>query len=93
VRVVWSWKSRADLARIHEFNAEWSDSWASRVDARLFDRADALGTTPFIGRPADAHGKRFLSVPDIQYVILYEVAADQVTILRVHSTRESRDEE
>lgn len=40
-----------------------------------------------------AFGLRALSVPDIQYVILYRVEADQVTILGVDSTRENRDYE
>ena len=91
MRVVWSHGARADLARIHEFNSAWSELWATRVDARLLERASALGRTPFMGRRADNQDKRFLSVPDIQYIILYEVAAEQVTILRVHSTREDRD--
>ncbi len=89
MKVEWSKEARADLARILTFNIDRSDQWAERVDSRLRQRAEALGQSPLMGRRI-AFALPALSVPDIQYVILYRVAAEQVTILGVASTREKR---
>ena len=80
--------ARADLARIYAFNAERSTNWAERVEGRLLQRAEALTTSPHVGRPTTEPGVRRLSVPDIQYVIDYRVAGGSVRILRIYSTRE-----
>jgi plasmid stabilization system protein ParE len=90
VRLLWSEEAQADLARIFEFNLGWSSTWAMRVDARLVERGKALARLPFLGRPAGEKDLRRLSVPDIQYVIFYRVAEDQVIIAHIYSTRENR---
>ena len=36
--------------------------------------------------------RRKLSIPDIQYVVIYTVAEDYINILRVWHTRENREE-
>jgi plasmid stabilization system protein ParE len=90
VKVLWSDEAQADLARIFDFNLSWSETWAMRVDARLVERGEALGSSPFMGRPADEKDLRRLSVPDIQYVIFYRVTQDQVNIAHIYSTRDNR---
>ncbi len=88
MKVVWATAARADLARILAFNLEKSEHWAARVDGRLRQRAVALSQTPFIGRRIGP-ALRALSIPDIQYVMIYRVVGEQVTIVRVRSTREN----
>jgi plasmid stabilization system protein ParE len=90
VKVEWAEDGRAHLARIFEFNIGRSEAWAETVERRLRERAHALSLTSFIGRPVPKSTLRALSIPDIQYVIIYRVGREQVTILRVHSTRENR---
>ena len=90
MKVEWSEAARADLARIFDFNLQRSDAWAQRVDARLVERAGALGRTPLMGRSVSAGRLRLLSIPDIQYVLSYRIDKERVTIIRVHSTREHR---
>jgi plasmid stabilization system protein ParE len=81
-------EARADLARIFDFNHERDEAYAERVNARLLARGKALARTPFMGRPLGTFGLRQLSVPDIQYVLVYGVDHGDVLIFRVHSTRE-----
>jgi len=88
VAVRWLTEARADLVRIFEFNHERNEAYAARVNARLLARGQALGSAPFMGPPLGTLGLRKLSVPDIQYVIVYGVDHADVVIFRVHSTRE-----
>jgi plasmid stabilization system protein ParE len=90
VKVLWSEEAQADLARVFDFNLRFSETWAMRVDARLAERAEALGRSPFMGPAADVKDLRRLSVPDIQYVIFYRVTQDQVSIAHIYHTRENR---
>lgn len=88
--VIWSQTARADLARIFEFNAARSENWAARVDARLIARAEALAHASSGGRSLGS-GFRSASVSDIQYVIVYQLENELVTITSIYSTRENRD--
>ena len=86
------WREEAldDLDRIFEFNLERSESLATKVERRLIERAQALAITPRLGRALQDAGAFRLSVTDIQYVIDYELAEDQVLIVRIRSTREDQ---
>ena len=86
--VIWSAGSRADLRRIFAFNEDRSLGWALRVDERIWERGISLGQFPDAGRPVKGVNQRKLSIPDIQYVITYRIVDDQVTIIRIESTRE-----
>lgn len=88
--VIWTEPASADLQRIFEFNLVRSFEWAERVDSRLRERGNGLSDFPFSGRPVGAPHLRALSLPDVQYVIDYRLDGDEVTVLRVQSTREIR---
>ncbi len=90
MRLVIKAEAEDDLARIHEFNLERSESWADKVEQRLLDRAEALLGAPWVGRAISKAGLRRLSVTDIQYVIDYRVLDDAVEVARFQSTREIR---
>jgi plasmid stabilization system protein ParE len=79
-----------DLARIYEFNIDRSASWADKVEGTLLERAHGLGATPHAGRLITRAGTRRLSVPDIQYVIDYQLRETMIEVLRFQHTREIR---
>lgn len=87
----WSASALADLDRIASFNEEFSQTWARRVHHRITQRCASLTSLPFQGSPADG-SMRKLSIPDVQYVVLYEPTDDNVTIHRVWSTRQNREQ-
>jgi len=89
--VAWSPDARADLARIFDFNLAFSVERAEFVDTRLVARAEALEAAPLVGRPTRIENVREASLTDIQYVPRYLVENEQVTVLRVRSTRERAD--
>ena len=90
MKLKWRSEALADLQRIFAFNAEKSESFAMRVERRLLERAQAIATTPQLGRPTDREGIMRLSVTDIQYVIDYRRFEDRVSIVRIRHTREIR---
>ncbi len=87
----WTPEAIDDLDRIDLFNRQRSDSWAERVERRIFARARGLAAAPFQGRAADTNGVRLLSIPDIQYIITYRIEDSAVWIVRVHYAREDRE--
>lgn len=89
MRVRWSSGALADLERIEAFNLTRSEAWAARVETRLLSRSQALALTPNMGRPVVGN-LRELSVPDVQYVLVYRMQPDEVEIVSAHSTREDR---
>lgn len=64
--------------------------YADAVEARLLRRAEALLSHSGMGRPVGEKPVRELSVPDIQYVIVYQPAGDDILIVRIWSTAEDR---
>ena len=90
MRLEFKSEAEEDLARIFEFNSQRSERLAHRVEDRILNRCEALPRTPYVGRPHQDPGVRRLSVPDIQYVIDYELADDLVVIMRIRHTREIR---
>ena len=90
MRLKWRREALDDLQRIFSFNAAKSEPFAVRVERRLLDRAEALVTTPQLGRPTDRAEIMQLSVTDIQYVIDYRRFEDRVSIVRIRISREIR---
>ena len=90
MRLRWRREALDDLQRIFSFNVEKSEAFAVRVERRLLERAQALATTPGLGRPTDRRGVMRLSITDIQYVMDYRPSEDRVSIVRIRSTREIR---
>ncbi|HYW15651.1 MAG TPA: type II toxin-antitoxin system RelE/ParE family toxin [Allosphingosinicella sp.] len=90
MKLKWRREALHDLQRIYSFNAGKSESFAMRVERRLLERAQAIATTPQLGRLTDREGLMRLSVTDIQYVIDYRPFDDRVSIVRIRSTREIR---
>ena len=72
------------------FLAERNVDHANRVEARIKDRANSLRRFPFLGRLDIRTGSRFLSIPDIQYLIDYCIDEDEVRILQIWSTKQDR---
>jgi plasmid stabilization system protein ParE len=90
LRLRWTTGALADLENHWQFLAERSVDHADRVEARINDRADTLKRFPYLGRLDKRTGTRFLSIPDIQFLIDYHIDDDEVRILQVWSTRQGR---
>jgi plasmid stabilization system protein ParE len=63
---------------------------ASRLVARLTERARELAHHPFAGRKTDEPDIRVLIAPRLRYFIFYTVAADEIRITHIRHTSRRR---
>lgn len=88
MRVNWSSKAKSDITGIVEYiAADNPDAAANLADAIVY-RAESLGFMPLMGRAGRVSGTREI-VAHPNYIIVYRVGDDAVTILRVlHGRRQ-----
>jgi toxin ParE1/3/4 len=79
-----------DLQQIYEYISKDNPSAASRVVARLIDRAMALGSAPYQGREADEPDARVIVVPRFRYFIFYMIENNEVIITHIRHTSRRR---
>jgi toxin ParE1/3/4 len=90
MRVRFTRPAEADLQQIHAYVSKDNPPEASRLVARLIERARALGETPYKGRAADEPNARVIVVPQLRYFIFYTVAGDEVHITHIRHTSRRR---
>jgi toxin ParE1/3/4 len=82
--------ARADLQQIYTYLSKDNPRAASRVVARLVERARSLADTPYEGRETDEPNARVIVVPQLRYFIFYTVDADEVHITHIRHTSRRR---
>ena len=82
--------AQADLERIFTYVSQDNPSEASRLIARLMERAWSLGETSYAGRETDEPNARALVVPRLWYFIFYTIAGDEVHITHIRHTSRRR---
>ena len=92
MKLIWSRRGLADKDAIWNFLAERSVSYADRVERRIEGRARSLAAVSEQGRPIPGTPIRLLSIPDIQYVIRYQVDDDAIRITGIFSTARGETE-
>ena len=82
--------AQADLRRIHGYVSKENPTEASRLVARLIERARTLIDSPYDGRETDEPDARVIVVPDVRYFIFYACADDEVLITHIRHTSRRR---
>jgi toxin ParE1/3/4 len=86
--LVWSEAARAELKQIIAYIAERNSHAASELGDRIEACAESLTNHPFMYRIGRAKGTRE-AVVHPNYIVIYEVGVDSVTIRSViHSRRQ-----
>ena len=91
MRLRWTTRAYSDLTRLHAFLEPVNERAAARAVQALVSAAARLPSHPRIGRRLaqyQPHEVRRTLVG--QYELRYEIAGDEITILRIWHTRESR---
>jgi toxin ParE1/3/4 len=92
VKVLWTDAAVAQLAAIHDYVAQTSPEYASRIIDRLTKRSIQLSTFPFSGRVLPEYELREVrEVVEGSYRIIYLIKEDEdkIEVLAViHSSRE-----
>ena len=82
VKLVWTRLASADRKEIREYIARDNPSAALAIDELFSEKANRLVDHPGLGRPGRVAGVSEL-VAHQNYVLIYDIAADLVRILRV----------
>jgi toxin ParE1/3/4 len=90
MRVRFTRAAQRDLARIHAYVSKDSPDIASRLVARLVERARQLADSPFEGRETDEPNARVIIAPRLRYFIFYIVTANEVHITHIRHTSRQR---
>ncbi len=90
MRIRFTRPAQADLQRIYDYVSKDNPAEASRLIARLIERARSLGETPGEGRATDEPNARVIVVPRLRYFIFYTVEGDEVQITHIRHTSRRR---
>jgi plasmid stabilization system protein ParE len=86
--VVWTSLAREQLADLHEYIAESSESAADQQVAILLYATNNLSGFPEMGRPGRRRGTRELVVSGTPYIVAYRIRPTVIEILAViHGAR------
>lgn len=92
MKVRWTGKAAADLARLHEFLRPVAPEAAARIVLRLTQAPDRLLEYPRLGKKIEAYEPRevrSLRVGD--YELRYEIDGGTILIVRLFHCREGRE--
>jgi plasmid stabilization system protein ParE len=88
MRVVLAKRALGDLTNAIYFIAQDDPVAAERMAARIRGAAALLAEFPNLGQPISDHGRRVFSVTGTPFRLIYRVAADRLTVLRIwHGAR------
>lgn len=73
----------SDLQAIRSYIGGGDEHAAARVAKALIEVINGLETLPSRGRPGRSFNTRELIIPGWPWIVVYEVAAERVTVLRV----------
>ena len=93
MRLVWSLKSRVDLASIRDYILLRNPAAAEKVVGLIISSALRLEFFPQLGRAAEISEVRLLQVAGLPYLLPYRVWNDDIEILAVFDERQERPEE
>ncbi len=86
MNVVFSFEAKRDLDDIFDFVLKDRPFSAQDILERIKEHIGYLCEHPYIGRPGRAPGTRELVLPNLPFIIPYQVKGDQLQILRVYHT-------
>jgi toxin ParE1/3/4 len=86
MKLQWLPPAARALDREYDFLADRNPQAARRVFRRIVQATRQLADFPDSGRPGHVQGTRELVVPGLPYLIVYQVRANTIEILRVFHT-------
>jgi plasmid stabilization system protein ParE len=91
MRLVWTSRASADLARLHAFLKPVAPDAAARIVQQLVRAPERLIEHPRIGERLDIHATREVRRIIVgRYEMRYEIADATIIILRIWHSREDR---
>ena len=82
--------AQRDLDKIYAYVSQDNPEVASRLVARLIERARELADNPFEGRATDEPEVRVIVAPRLRYFIFYSITGDEIHITHIRHTSRRR---
>lgn len=89
--IVWRPRAQADFLSQIDYVRGHNQGAAERLHDDVLGAVKLLGSFPEMGRPGPRPGVRELIVTGTPYVIVYQVGAGRVRILRLFHAAQKRD--
>lgn len=86
MNIVFSPEAKLDLDEIFDFILKDRPTCAQDILDRIKEQIGCLRNHPHMGRPGRVPGTRELVLPNLPFIIPYQVKGDQLQILRVYHT-------
>jgi plasmid stabilization system protein ParE len=90
MRVRFTRPAIAELHQIYVYVSQHNPIEASRLVARLIERARSLGDFPYEGRATDEPNARVIVLPQLRYFIFYTIENNEVHITHIRHTSRRR---
>jgi len=87
VQLIWRPSARGDLREIIDFISDRNPDAAERLNVVIERAAEQLTLHPYMGRPGRVPSSREM-IAHPNYILIYEVDTDRVTILAVIHARQ-----
>ncbi|MBX3455842.1 type II toxin-antitoxin system RelE/ParE family toxin [Ferrovibrio sp.] len=89
MQLIWSPEAEQDLDELDAYIAERNPAAADNIVERIDALAAALRIFPERGRSGRVAGTRELVIPDLPWLLIYEITGNEIHILRVlHGARD-----
>ena len=86
--VRWTRQALRDLDQLRDYTFRYSRRGAEKLVAKIDRSLQLLASHPEMGRLGRIEGTRELIVPRTPYIVVYQLAADQIRLLAIiHSAR------
>jgi toxin ParE1/3/4 len=79
----WTPEAAVDFERLVERIRAENPAAAHRIARRIYQAIELLRVFPMRGRPGLVSDTRELVFPGLPYIVVYEIADDQVHVLRI----------
>ena len=86
VKIIWAERAIDDLTSIAEYSSRYSDTYASSIVSKLFNKVDILKNMPRVGRIVpEKNDENIREMIEGNYRIIYEIKGDdKIEVLLVH---------
>ena len=90
MKLVYQSSALADLQNIHQYISKDSPDIAATVIARIKSSLDRLTTFPRSGRPGNVPRTYEVVVPNLPYIVVYELTNNEIEIVAVFHGAQDR---
>lgn len=81
MKVRFTLEALTHIAGIHFYIESRSPEAATRITARIFAEAERIGEFPHIGHVGAVAGSYEWTVPDLPYIIVYEIDFENIPVV------------